>query len=164
MRSSDQTTNDESTGADDGLIEVATFVVRTLLSRRFIFLRIIALRATLEATLAEKSSPLPCLHALLRCGSDSSVGTERAARRGDYCGRCPSNDQARARASVRQPLLHRRRRKDQIASRKKSSSLLFRYRLRDLPQQIKRPLTKAVRVAQRWQRRPSLTSTKVDAA
>ena len=60
---------------DDGPIEVATFVVRTLLSRRFIFLRIIALRATLAATAAaaaaaaaaaeaaEKSSP--CLHALL---------------------------------------------------------------------------------------------------
>ena len=65
MGSSDQTTNDESTGADDGLIEVATFVVRTLLSRRFIFLRIIALRATLAATLAEKSSPWPACAAAL---------------------------------------------------------------------------------------------------
>ena len=89
MGSSDQTTNDESTGADDG----------TTASLKW------------QHSSCEHSSPadlfscassrferrwpknhLPCLHALLRCGSDSSVGTERAARRGDYCGRCPSND------------------------------------------------------------------------
>ena len=67
-------TGDRMKKADDnGLIEVATFVVRTLPSRGFIFLRIIGPRATLEATAAEKSSPLRCC--------DSSVGTERKRRR-----------------------------------------------------------------------------------
>ena len=62
---------------DDGLIEVATFVVRTLLSRRFIFLRIIALRATLAATLAEKS--FPCMRC---CAVAVTLAWEPSERRG----------------------------------------------------------------------------------